>query len=255
MSFAEHLDELRRRLVRAAIVIGVVFALGWFVFPSQLEAFFMQPHLWAVDRIARFDPPVVMERRLAVLSPLELIFYRVKTSLLVAVIFGLPVLLWQLWAFVSAGLHAHEKRAVMRFVPWSLLLALAGMAFGYLAVIPLVLEYLYAMPDQGLFVQSYRLESYFSLFLLFTVALAAIFQMPLLMLGLHAAGIGSAAFYAKYRRHFIVFAFIFAGVVTPPDPFSQSLIAVPMLLLYELGILGMRFQARRKARAGGAEAA
>lgn len=244
MSFAEHLDELRKRMLRAAIVIGVIFALGWFAFPQQLERFFMQPHFWAVDRLAAMDPPITIERRLAVMSPLEEIFFRVKNSLLVAAIFGLPVLLWELWGFIGAGLFSHEKRAVMKYLPWSLALALAGMTFGYLLVIPLILQYLYAMPDQAIFVQTYRLESYFSLFTLFTLSLAAVFQMPLIMLGLHAAGIGSARFYGKYRKHFIVFAFIFAGVVTPPDPISQSLIAVPMMLLYEIGVLVMRAKER-----------
>ncbi len=254
MTFAEHLEELRRRLIRGGLVIGVIFCLGWFVFPSQLEAFFLKPHLWAVDRLANFDPPIVIERRLAVLSPLEQIFYRVKVAMLTAALIGLPYALWQLWAFVGAGLFKHERKAVMRYVPWSLGLAFAGMIFGYLVMIPILLEYLYTMPNQELFVQSYQLESYFSLFLLFTFSLAAIFQMPIIMLGLHTAGIGSAQFYSKYRRHFIVIAFIFAGVVTPPDPISQSLLAFPMLALYEIGLLGIRYNDRRKRQAAAKQA-
>lgn len=250
MSFAEHLDELRRRLFRSVAFVGVVFCLGWLVFPQQVEVFFLRPHFQAVDRLAHHDPPVLFERRLAVQSPMEEIFYLVKASLLVAIVIGFPVVLHQLWAFVAAGLYPHERRAVMRFVPWSIALAFAGIAFGYLALIPLMLEYLYSMPDQDWFVQAYRLEYYFSIFLLLTVALAAIFQLPVIMLGLHAAGIGDAKFYSKYRRHFIVGAFVVAAILTPPEPVSQVLMALPAILLFEVGLLVLRVRERRARRRG-----
>ncbi len=249
MTFAEHLEELRRRLVRAGLVISVVFCLGWFIFPGPLESLFMLPHRWAVERLAAREPPVLFEPRLAVLSPLEQIFYRVKVALLVSGVAGLPYLLFELWGFVGAGLFRNERRAVMRYLPWSLLLALVGIVFGFLVLIPFVLEYLYGMPDPKQFVQAYRLESYFSLFLLFTLALAAMFQLPLIMLGLHAAGIGSAAFYSKYRRHFIVGDFVVSAVITPPEPVSMILMAIPMMLLYEVGVAGIRIAERRKRRA------
>jgi len=254
MSFAEHLEELRKRLFRSLLVVGVVFGLGWLAFPKQVEVFFMQPHLQAVDRLASHDPPVVIERRLMVQSPLEEVFYLVKASLLLAVVVGFPFVLYQLWAFVAAGLYKHEKRAVMRFVPWSIMLALTGMAFGYLGLIPLMLEYLYSMPDQSYFVQAYRLEYYFSLFLLLTVALAAIFQLPVLMLGLHTAGIGSVAMYSKYRRHFIVAAFVISAILTPPEPVSQVLMAFPTILLFEVGLTALRLRERRAKRSAGKEA-
>lgn len=254
MTFAEHLEELRKRLFRCLLVIGVVFGLGWLAFPKQVEIFFMRPHLQAVDRLAQHDPPVEIERRLMVQSPLEEIFYLVKASLLLAVVVGFPFVLYQLWAFVAAGLYSHEKRAVMRFVPWSIVLGLTGIAFGYLGMIPLMLEYLYSMPDQNYFVQAYRLEYYFSLFLLLTVALAAIFQLPVLMLGLHTVGIGSVAIYSKYRRHFIVAAFVVSAVLTPPEPVSQVLMALPTILLFEIGLLVLRLRERRGKAASGTAA-
>ena len=254
MSFGEHLEELRKRLFRSLLVVGGVFCLGWLAFPQQVEIFFMQPHLQAVDRLATHEPPVSIERRLMVQSPLEEIFYLVKASLLLAVVIGFPFVRYQVWAFIAAGLYAHERRAVMRFVPWSIALGLIGMAFGYLLMIPLMLEYLYSMPDQAYFVQAYRLEYYFSLFLLLTVALAAIFQLPVIMIGLHTVGIGSVAIYSKYRRHFIVAAFIVAAILTPPEPVSQVLMALPMILLFELGLLVLRMRERgqRKTPVSGA---
>lgn len=245
MTFAEHLEELRKRLFRSLLLVGAVFCLGWLAFPKQVEVFFMRPHFQAVDRLAHHDPPVLLEPRLMVQSPLEEIFFLVKSALMLALVVGFPFVLYQVWAFVAAGLYRHERRAVMRYVPWSVALALAGMAFGYLGLIPLMLEYLYSMPDQDYFVQGYRLEYYFSLFLLLTIALAAIFQLPVLMLGLHAAGIGDAAFYSKYRRHFIVASFVVAAILTPPEPVSQVLMAVPTILLFELGLIVLRLRERR----------
>jgi sec-independent protein translocase protein TatC len=247
MSFAEHLEELRKRLMHSAILVAVLFGLGWFVFPHQLESFFMQPHFWAVDRLADRDPPILFERRLMVLSAMEQIMYRAKVAILSALIIGFPYMLHQIWSFIAAGLFKHERRAVMRFMPWSLSLGIAGMAFGYIILVPSMLEYLYSMPDQEMFVQAYRLESYYSLFLLLTLALAAIFQLPLIMLGLSVAGLTNSSFYRKYRRHWIVVAVIVAGVVTPsPDPVSQLLMAAPMLLLFEIGLLAIALTERRK---------
>lgn len=249
MSFSEHLEELRKRLMRSAILIAILFGLGWFAFPQYLEAFFMKPHFWAVDRLADRDPPILFERRLMVLSAMEQIMYRAKVAILSALIIGFPYMLHQVWSFIAAGLFKHERKAVMKFLPWSLSLGIAGMAFGYLILVPSMLEYLYSMPDQERFVQAYRLESYYSLFLLLTLALAAIFQLPLIMLGLSVAGLTSSAFFRKYRKHWIVLAFIIAGVVTPsPDPVSQLLMAGPMLLLFEIGLLAIVMTERRKKR-------
>ncbi len=249
MSFSEHLEELRKRMMHSAILIAVLFGLGWFAFPHQLEEFFLQPHFWAVDRLLERDPPIVFERRLMVLSAMEQIMYRAKVAILSALILGFPYMLHQVWSFIAAGLFKHERKAVMKFLPWSLSLGIAGMAFGYLILVPSMLEYLYSMPDQEMLVQAYQLESYYSLFLLLTLALAAIFQLPLIMLGLSVAGLTSAAFFRKYRRHWIVVAFIVAGVVTPsPDPVSQLLMAGPMLLLFEIGLLAIALSERRKRR-------
>jgi sec-independent protein translocase protein TatC len=99
------------------------------------------------------------------------------------------------------------------------------------------------MVNPDLMVQAYRLSDYFSIFMMFTIALALVFQLPLIMLGLGAAGLVDAATLSKYRRHFILGAFVVGAMVTPPDPFSQALMATPTILLYELGILLVRFKA------------
>jgi len=251
MTFAEHLDELRRRLGRGLLVLVVLFLVGWFAFADQLEALFIQPHERARDALAAYDPPVEVGP-LVVHGPLEPVFYTIKVSLVAALLVGFPYLLYQVWAFIGAGLYPNEKRTVLSFLPWSILAAFAGIAFGYLFFYPTILEYLYS----GLgtqFEPGYRLQYYFSLFLLFTAALALIFQLPLLLMGLGAVGLVDAAFLRKYRRHFILGAFILGAMLTPPEPFSQVLMAAPTVLLFELGVLLVAMKGRPKRSAPAAD--
>lgn len=246
MSFSSHLDELRKRLFKSLLVVGVVFLVGWMGFADQLKDFFLTPHHNAVAAVAEYDPPIELESRLVVLSPLEDVFYTLKVCLLVSLLVGLPFLLWQVWAFIASGLYKTEKKVVMGFLPFSLGFAFAGMSFGYLFMIPTILEFLYAMADPEMVIPTYRLQDYFSLFLMFTFALALIFQLPILMMGLGKVGLVSAKFFRKYRRHFILGAFILGAMLTPPEPFSQILMAAPTVLLYELGILLVAIQAKKK---------
>lgn len=248
MPFSSHLDELRRRLFKSLLVLGVIFLVGWIGFGGTLEEFFMAPHHKAVDALAVYDPPVDVPRRLQLLSPLENVFYRLKVSALVAVLVGFPFLLYQMWSFIATGLLPPEKRAMMRFLPWSVVFALIGIAFGYFFMVPMILEFLYAIPDPELMEQAYRLQDYFSIFLMFTIALALIFQLPIVMMGVGSFGLVSPKFFRKYRRHFILIAFVVGAMLTPPEPFSQILMATPTILLYELGIILMTISARTKAK-------
>ncbi len=246
MSLGGHLDELRKRLGYSLLVVGVLFITGWMGFADILKELFMMPHLNAVAALAEYDPPRIIDSRLALHSPLEDIFYTLKVSLLAATLAAFPFLMYQIWAFVSSGLYKNEKLVVFRYVPFSLCFAVAGVAFGYLFMIPTILEFLYSIPNPELVLQSYRLEYYFSLFMLFTIALSLIFQLPVLMLGLGAAGLVSAEFFKKYRRHFILIAFVLGAMLTPPEPVSQLLMALPTILLFELGIILMGFQKKAK---------
>lgn len=254
MTFAEHLDELRSRLVKGAIVIAVLFLAGWTFLQNQLTALFMLPHQRAVSGLLNREPPVELNEKLVVLSPLEDLFFTLKASLMVACLLGLPFLIYQIWAFIAAGLHEQEKRSVRRFMPWSMLLSVSGVAFCYLVFFPLVLEFLYAGLNRDFFTDGYRLKDYFGLYLMFTFALALVFQLPVLLAGLGAAGLVDAAFLRKYRRHFILIAFILGAMLTPPDPFSQVMMALPTILLYEVGVLLVALRGKPKSAKAAAEA-
>jgi Tat protein translocase TatC len=246
MTFGQHLEELRARLIRGLVAIAALFVVGWFGFNDQLQRVFLRPYQVAVRRTLARRPDMRINEGLSLFSPIEGVLFTMKVALIAALVVGLPYLLWQIWAFIAAGLYPAERKTVLRYVPFSLLLATAGVLFGYFFMIPLVLEYLFLMVDPDLFVQSYRLDYYFSFFLMLTLALALVFQLPLIMLGLSVTGLVRAATFRKYRKHFILGAFIVCAVLTPPDPFSQSLMAVPTILLYEAGILLVAARERRR---------
>jgi Tat protein translocase TatC len=246
MSLGGHLDELRKRLSYSLLLIMILFMAFWAGLGDQLKELFMEPHLIAVEALKHHVPPIDVSAKLTLLSPLEDVFYTLKVCFLSALLVSFPFLLYQLWRFISAGLYKNEKMAVFKYVPFSLCFSMVGIAFGYVFIIPTILEFLYAMPNPDLVIQSYRLESYFSLFMLFTIALSLIFQLPILMLGLGATGLVSAEFFAKYRRHFILGAFVVSAMFTPPEPISQLMMAAPTIILFELGLLLMRFQKKKK---------
>ena len=245
MPFAAHLDELRGRLIRVVVVIFTLFIAGFSFLSEPLRVFFLQPHRTAVTELADRIPPFIVNDRLSVLSALEPVFFDLKIAMMVALLVGLPYLLFELWGFIAAGLFKKERKAVTSFLPWSILLALGGMSFGYWIAIPLLLEFLYSMVDQALMIQAYRLSDYFSLFLMFTFASALVFQLPMILLGLQAAGFVDAPFLRKYRRHFILGAFVLGAVFTPPEPFSQFLMAFPTVILYEVGIFLVALRGRK----------
>ncbi|TAH38873.1 MAG: twin-arginine translocase subunit TatC [Planctomycetota bacterium] len=259
MSFGAHLDELRKRLVRAIIVNLVLFLACFLAVPRYLQEAFLHPYHMAVDRALERKPELGasgLGDKLALMSPIENVMWVMKIALIAALTLGLPYLMWEMWQFVGAGLYPKERRTVTRYMPFSVLLAGLGVLFGYFYLIPLVLEYLFLMVDPGLFVQSYRLDYYFSFFLMLTFAQALVFQLPLILLGLHAVGLVQAATLRKYRKHFILGAFILCAVLTPPDPFSQTAMAVPTILLYELGIFLITLRDRRaKSKATAAQPA
>lgn len=241
MPFASHLEELRKRLFRSILLLGVLFVGGWILFKPQLQAIFIQPHKDAVAVLAKNGHE--MEGRLSILSAAEPVFFDLKVSLLAALLIGLPWMIWEIWSFIAVGLFPNERRVVSKYIPFGLLSGIVGTLFGYFFMIPTVLRFLYEMVNPDLMVQAYRLSDYFSIFMMFTIALALVFQLPLILLGLGAAGLVDAATLSKYRRHFILGAFVVGAMVTPPDPFSQALMATPTILLYELGIMLVRLKA------------
>lgn len=228
MSFGEHLEELRRRLMRATWVtaIGVGCAFWWC---RDIMQVIVMPYRDAMTSIGQ--SPALM-----VTGPAAGVFAYLKVSLIVGLIAMAPYWIWQMWGFVAAGLYAREKKHVYNYAPLCLVLFLAGVLFGYFVLIPIGLKYLLAFPDPDLIQNMISLSEYLSLFTLFTLVLGLTFQIPTVMIALARLGFVEIKTFREKRRWVILIIFIVSAVLTPPDPITQSLLAVPLCLLYELGI-------------------
>jgi sec-independent protein translocase protein TatC len=224
-SFLSHLFELRDRLLRAVIALVVVFVC-LFPFAKDIYAFLAQPMLAQL-------PPGVQMVALEVTSPF---FIPVKVTFLAALVIALPFVLYQVWAFVAPGLYAHEKKLVGPLVVASTVLFLCGMAFAYYLVFPLVFGVMKTFTPDGVSWMP-DIAAYFSFVVNLFIAFGITFEVPIAVVLLVKAGIVSVAKLREVRPYVIVGAFIIAAVVTPPDVLSQLLLALPLCLLYEVGII------------------
>lgn len=237
MSLVAHLTELRKRLMYVLIVL-LIATFAAFNWAPQLFQFFRYP----------LDVATVGQK-LVVLSPLEMVFTYMKLSILAAVFGTAPWVLAQLWLFVSPGLYAHEKRWIAPFIIMGTLSFVGGGAFAFYVVIPNMFKYLTAMVPVGV-ENNYSVETYFTLVFHMLIAFGFVFELPLVMWILAAAGLVSPQSFAKWRKYWIVASFIIGGVVTAdPSPVSMCLMAVPLVLFWELGILGARVLHRKRAKA------
>lgn len=224
----EHLLELRRRLVWLVLVLlGVFFAL--MPFAQHIYTFVAQPlmanlpagsHMIATDVIAPFFVPV-------------------KVTLMAAFLLTLPHTLYQVWAFVAPGLYRHEKRLILPLLFSSLTLFAAGMAFVYFLVFPVVFRFLAGVTPEGVNMAT-DIGKYVSFVLGMFVAFGMAFETPVVVVLLNRMGVISIKQLQNARAFVIVGAFVVAAVVTPPDVVSQVMLAVPLMVLYELGIVVCR---------------
>ncbi len=169
-----------------------------------------------------------------------------------ALFIGGPFLIWQIWAFIAAGLYKHERRYVYSYAPFSMLLFLSGVVFGYFYMVPYAQYFLAEMGIEN-FRYDFRLEIYLNFFTKLSLGLGIVFQLPILMLGLTRMGIAEPAHFNRYRGHFWIGSLVMAAILTPPDPYTQLMMAGPMALLYELGLLLARIGHRMAKRAAAEE--
>ena len=235
MTLSEHLEELRRRVMRSglALVLGMVVA---FCFYKQLLRFATGPFREAVAEAGGKAP------ELNALSPLDGIVAAMKLAFLTGLVATAPYVLAQMWGFVSAGLYPHEKKAVRAFFPVSVGLFLLGCVTAFVMILPIGLRFLMGI-SQGIDVtNNWSIGDYLSVVLTLVFGTGAAFQMPLLILFLEATGIVDRATFAKNWRIAILGTFVVTMIVTPdPTPVSQTLMAVPLIGLYFLGVWGGKF--------------
>lgn len=243
MTLSEHLEELRVRVLRSVIALGVALVAAM-VYQDTFLKVLLRPHELAMERL----PP---EKRLKVdivtnTYP-EAFFVMFKIALVAALVMASPVILYQLWRFVSAGLYARERRFVYLYGPISFLLFAFGVAFGYFYLIPITFQFLaeYGLDYAKMFL---KLEEYVNLVAILTLILGLVFELPLVMLFVSKLGLISADAFARQRRLACVLLVVAAAVLTPTgDVFTLAMVSVPMYLLYEVGILLCRFAGGKPA--------
>src|SRR5262245_4276262 len=235
MSFLEHLGELRTRIIWSLIpsVVGLLIA---FRFSDHILKF-----------IAR--PLAATGSELVALAPTEAFWTSMKLSMVAGLFLAMPVILWQVWAFVAPGLHKHERRYAGPFVIVGSLLFLAGGAFALLVVVPFAITFLVSFGQQQGIKSMISVERHVDFVIKFTLAFGLVFELPVVITLLSLLGIVTPRFLSKNRKYAILINFILAAVLTPtPDIVNQCLMAGPLCLLYEVGILAAWVVGRKKRK-------
>lgn len=224
-TFISHLIELRDRLLKAVLAVVIVFVC-LFPFAKELYTLMAQPLLASLPKGGQMIATDVV----------GVFFVPVKVTMLVAFVTALPYVLYQVWAFVAPGLYAHEKKLVLPLVAASTLLFLCGMAFAYFLVFPVVFSAMTAFTPEGVSWMT-DINKYLEFVLTMFVAFGVTFEVPVAVVLLARLGVVSIVQLREARPYVIVGAFVLGAIFTPPDVVSQVMLAVPLWLLYELGVI------------------
>jgi len=224
-SFIAHLIELRTRVLHSFVALLVAFVC-LFPWAADLYALLAQPLL---SKLPKGGQMIATD----VTTPF---FVPLKVALMAAFLIALPYILYQLWRFVAPGLYAHEKRMVLPLIAASTVLFFCGMAFAYFAVFPVVFGFVTASAPHGVAVMT-DIDKYLSFVLGMFVAFGVTFQVPVAVVVLVRMGMVTTAKLREIRPYVIVGAFVAGAIFTPPDVVSQFMLAMPLWLLYEAGIV------------------
>jgi sec-independent protein translocase protein TatC len=228
-SFLSHLFELRDRLIRILLSIGIVF-LCLFPWAKELYALLAKPLLASLPQGGQMIATDVVG---VFLVPM-------KVTLMLAFLIALPYVLYQIWAFVAPGLYAHEKRLALPLVAASVVLFFIGMAFAYFLVFPTVFGFMARVAPEGVAWMT-DIEKYLSFVMSTFIAFGVTFEVPVVVIVLVQMRIVKLSTLKEWRPYVIVGAFVVGAIFTPPDVISQLMLAIPLCLLYELGMLMARF--------------
>ncbi|MGQ9796302.1 twin-arginine translocase subunit TatC [Desulfosoma sp.] len=226
MPFTEHLEELRRRLIICLVAVGVGFVIAYF-FKEKIFAWLMHPLLQALPKDGY--------QKLIYTAPHEAFMTYLKVSFLGGVALAVPVILYQFWRFVAPGLYEHERRYLYPIIILSTIFFLGGAAFGYLVVFPYGFQFFTSFATEFI-APMISTKEFFSLATRLLIAFGLIFELPLVTFFFAKLGLVNASFLQKHRKYAILLIFIVAAILTPPDVFTQILMAIPLLILYEMSV-------------------
>ncbi len=233
-SFISHLIELRSRLLKAVAAVMLILLPLIFI-ANKLYGWLALP---LVRHLPQGGTMIATEVASPFLTPLRLAFF-------VALFSAMPVVLYQLWAFVAPGLYRQEKRLAVPILVSAVVLFYIGCAFAYFLVLPAVFTFMTHVAPAGVTVMP-DIGHYLDFVLMLFLAFGLCFEVPVVLVILVALGVVTPLQLASSRRYAIVGAFVIAAVLTPPDVLSQTMLAVPMCLLYEIGIVGARWLVNNK---------
>jgi sec-independent protein translocase protein TatC len=248
MPFLSHLEELRKRLIICFSAIGIAFVLAF-----NIREYCIRLLQWPLTTdivmartfpfIAFHDKPPIA--KLTALAPAETLWTHFKVAFIVGAMLVLPVVLYQIWKFIEPGLLPKEKRFALPFVILSTLCFFIGVTFCFLIVLPMAMQFL--LNFDPAIQQMPRFGEYVDFTLKFLLAFGVIFELPLAITIAARMGMVTPQFLARHRKYAILVNFVIAAILTPtPDIFNQALMALPMCVLYEVGILASRIVVRRQ---------
>src|SRR5262249_51344695 len=240
MSFFEHLAELRSRILWSLVAAGVGLVISPYFTDRVMKSL--------VDHVLKIKPVFT--------SPTEGFWTYMKVAMILGLFIAMPVVLWNVWAFIAPGLHKHEKKYAAPFVIIGSVLFLLGGAFALLVVVPFAVQFLVNFGQQQGLQPMLSISSSVDFILKFTLAFGLVFELPVVITLLSMIGVVTPQFLSKNRKYAILINFITAAVLTPtPDALNQTLMAGPLIVLYEIGIISARIFGRKAEKAAAAAAA
>lgn len=259
MSFLEHLEELRWHLIRAVIAV-FIFTIAAFVMVDFTFGVILlgpaQPDFWTFEQLCNIGTSLHIESLCINEIPFKLqsrtmtgqFTMHITSSFVIGIICAFPYIFWEVWRFVSPGMHNKERGNSRGAVFFVTLLFAIGIMFGYFIMSPLAVNFLANYQINEMIINEFDITSYVGTVSTMVLGSGLLFQLPMVIYFLTKLGVVTPAFLKTYRRHAIVIILVLAAVLTPPDPFSQILIAIPLLGLYEISILISRVTLKRKVK-------
>lgn len=232
--FLTHLEELRKRLINCAIAVGIGF-VACYIFSEELFQILVSPLKAAMpqgDRLIFTNLP-------------EMFFTYIKTAFVGGILLMAPFIFYQMWLFIAPGLYQNEKRYVIPFVAFSTLLFVGGGLFGYFIVFPFGFKFFMGFAND--YVQALpSVQQYFSFSSKLLFAFGMVFELPVVVFFLAKMGLVTPDFLRKQRKYAILLTFVVASILTPPDVITQFMMAVPLIILYEVSIFIAKFARKKK---------
>ena len=260
MTFLDHLEELRWHLVRSLIAI-MVFAVAAFLAKSLVfHTIILGPSridFWTYQALCRFSemlnsPALCIDQLPFIIQSRQMtgqFSMHITSSFVIGIILAFPYAFWEIWRFIKPGLYPKERRAARGATFYVSLLFLMGVTFGYFIVTPISINFLSNYQLDPTILNEFDIISYVSTVITLVLACGLLFQLPIVVYFLTKAGIVTPELLRTYRRHAIIVILVLGAMLTPPDPFSQILIALPLLGLYQISIFISRRVLRKEALA------